>query len=92
MATPYASARHDVVWCAGTSPQHYGMANGVDKGDAFHIEIEMAGGVLEFRVSDGGQWAALDRWTPADRSVIDGQIGFFVPGQDEVRLSSFGRR
>jgi tetratricopeptide (TPR) repeat protein len=60
-----------------------------DKVDAFHIDIELAGGALEFRVSDGVQQATLDRWTPADRSAIDGQVGFFVPGQDEVRLSSF---
>ena len=60
-----------------------------DKADAFHVEIEMTGGVLEFRVSDGVQQSTLDRWAPADQRVINGQVGFLVPGQDEVRLSSF---
>jgi hypothetical protein len=60
-----------------------------DKLDSFQVEIQIGGGVLEFRISDGARWTALDRWTPTERPLTDGQVGFFVAGQDEVRLSNF---
>lgn len=61
-----------------------------DKAEAFDLDIELGAGSLTVRVSDGAQqWSTLDHWTPVDRPQAGGQIGFFVPGQDEVRLKNF---
>jgi hypothetical protein len=42
---------------------------------------------LVHMIKDGDSWTVVDRWTQAD--VNSGKFGFYIPGDDQVALSSF---
>jgi hypothetical protein len=44
--------------------------------------------VHQIRQADG--WVALDRWTEPGSNLSLGRFGFYIPGSDQVALSSFG--
>ena len=38
----------------------------------------------------GENWVFLDRWTQPGGNLSLGRFGFYIPGNDQVALSSFG--
>jgi tetratricopeptide (TPR) repeat protein len=64
-----------------------------DKGDkksfrTLHIRVSPTEIVNQIR--HGDDWKVLDRWTQPGVNLSRGKFGFYIPGSDEVELSSFG--
>jgi hypothetical protein len=38
---------------------------------------------------NGDAWVALDRWSESGANLSQGKFGFYIPGSDQVALSSF---
>ncbi len=63
-----------------------------DKGDkksfrTFGIRVSPTAIVSQIKHDDS--WVVLDRWTPPGANLSVGKFGFYIPGSDEVALSSF---
>ncbi|MGA9545798.1 MAG: PEGA domain-containing protein [Candidatus Sulfotelmatobacter sp.] len=63
-----------------------------NKGDkksfrTFGIRVSPTGIINQIKNSDS--WTVLDRWTQPGADVSLGKFGFYIPGSDEVALSSF---
>jgi tetratricopeptide (TPR) repeat protein len=63
-----------------------------DKGDkksfrTLHVRVSPTELVHQIREGDG--WTVLDRWTQPGTNPSIGKFGFYIPGSDEVELSSF---
>ena len=73
----------------GERKQPARVAHGIsDKIDAVYVSIGLTGNVLDVQVSaDGRAWERLDQ-KPA-RGLVDGRFGFYLPGDDEVRIAHF---
>ena len=41
------------------------------------------------QIKQGDSWTVLDRWTQPGTNLTLGKFGFYLPGNDEVALSSF---
>ncbi len=63
-----------------------------DKGDkkSFRtLQIRVSPTVLVHQIKHGDSWSVLDRWTQPGANVSLGKFGFYIPGNDQVALSSF---
>ena len=63
-----------------------------DKGDrkAFRtLHIRVGPTEIVHQIRHGDRWTLLDRWTQAGANPSLGKFGFYIPGDDEVALSSF---
>jgi len=63
-----------------------------DKGDkkSFRtIQIRVSPTELVHQVRHGDRWTVLDRWTQPGSNLSLGKFGFYIPGNDQVALSSF---
>ncbi|MGC2259279.1 MAG: hypothetical protein WA594_13310, partial [Candidatus Sulfotelmatobacter sp.] len=63
-----------------------------DKGDkkSFRtLQIRVSPAELVHQVKHGDSWTILDRWTQPGANLSLGKFGFYIPGSDEVALSSF---
>gem|GEM_PF-1124401 len=63
-----------------------------DKGDKKSFRtfgIRVSPTALVSQVKHGDSWTVLDRWTPPGGDLSIGKFGFYIPGSDEVALSSF---
>ena len=63
-----------------------------DKGDkksfrTLHIRVSPT--ELVHQIRHGDSWTVLDRWTQPGANLSLGKFGFYVPGNDQVELSSF---
>lgn len=63
-----------------------------DKGDkksfrTLHIRVSPT--ELVHQIRHGDRWTVLDRWTQPGANLSLGKFGFFIPGDDQVALSSF---
>jgi len=63
-----------------------------DKGDkksfrTLHIRVSPT--EIVHQVKHGDRWTVLDRWTQPGMNLSVGKFGFYIPGDDEVALSSF---
>ncbi len=63
-----------------------------DKGDkksfrTLHIRVSPTEVVHQIR--NGDRWIVLDRWTQPGTNLSLGKFGFYIPGDDQVALSSF---
>ncbi len=41
------------------------------------------------QIKHGDSWVVLDRWTQPGANLSFGKFGFYIPGSDQVTLSSF---
>jgi hypothetical protein len=41
------------------------------------------------QIKQGNSWTVLDRWTQPGVNLSLGKFGFYIPGNDQVALSSF---
>jgi tetratricopeptide (TPR) repeat protein len=63
-----------------------------DKGDkkSFRtLQIRVSPTELVHQIKHGDHWTVLDRWTQPGANLSLGKFGFYIPGNDEVALSSF---
>jgi len=63
-----------------------------DKGDkkSFRtFQIRVSPTELVHQIKHGDNWTVLDRWTQPGANVSLGKFGFYIPGNDQVALSSF---
>jgi hypothetical protein len=54
---------------------------------ALHIRVSPTEIVHQIR--HGDNWVVLDRWTQPGTNLTLGKFGFYIPGDDQVALSSF---
>jgi tetratricopeptide (TPR) repeat protein len=63
-----------------------------DKGDkkSFRtLGIKISPTELVHQIKHGDGWTVLDRWTQPGTNLSLGKFGFYIPGNDQVALSSF---
>ena len=63
-----------------------------DKGDkkSFRtLQIRVTSAEVVHQIKQGDRWIVLDRWTQPGANLSAGKFGFYIPGNDEVALSSF---
>jgi len=51
--------------------------------------IRVSPSALVSQIKQGDSWTVLDRWTQPGADLSLGKFGFYIPGSDEVALSSF---
>jgi tetratricopeptide (TPR) repeat protein len=54
---------------------------------ALHIRVTPTEIVHQIR--QGNSWTILDRWTQPSANLSQGKFGFYIPGNDQIALSSF---
>jgi hypothetical protein len=60
-----------------------------DKKSFRTIETRVSATELVHLIKHGDRWTVLDRWTQPGTNPSLGKFGFYIPGNDEVALSSF---
>ncbi len=65
------------------------VPNKGDKKSFRTFGIRVSPTALVNQIKDGDSWTVLDRWTQPGADVNLGKFGFYIPGSDEVALSSF---
>jgi len=63
-----------------------------DKGDkkSFRtLQIRVSPTELVHQIKHGDRWTVLDRWTQPGANLSLGKFGFYLPGNDQLSLSSF---
>jgi tetratricopeptide (TPR) repeat protein len=64
-----------------------------DKGDkkSFRtLQIRVSSTEVVHQIKHGDRWTVLDRWTQPGANLSLGKFGLYIPGNDQVALSSFG--
>jgi tetratricopeptide (TPR) repeat protein len=61
----------------------------VDKKSFRTLQIRVSPTELVHQIKQGDRWTVLDRWTQPGVNLSLGKFGFYLPGSDEVTLSSF---
>jgi hypothetical protein len=60
-----------------------------DKKSFRMIQIRVSPTELVHQIKHGDHWTVLDRWTQPGTNLSLGKFGFYIPGNDQVALSSF---
>jgi hypothetical protein len=53
------------------------------------LQIRVTPTELVHQIKHGDSWTVLDRWTQPGANLSLGKFGFYIPGNDQVALSSF---
>ena len=61
-----------------------------DKKSLRAIQIRVGPNEITSLIRQGENWAILERWAQAGSNLSLGRFGFYIPGNDQVALSSFG--
>jgi hypothetical protein len=61
-----------------------------DKKSFRTIQIRVGPNEIVHQIRQGESWVALDRWTQPGSNLTVGKFGFYIPGNDQVALSTFG--
>jgi serine/threonine protein kinase len=54
------------------------------------LQIRVGQNEILHQIRQGDAWLVLDRWTQPGSNLTQGKFGFYIPGNDQVALSSFG--
>jgi len=60
-----------------------------DKKSFRTLQIRVSPTEVVNQIKNGDKWTVLDRWTQPGANLGLGKFGFYIPGNDEVALSSF---
>ncbi len=60
-----------------------------DKKSFRTLQIRVTPGEIVHSIKTGEAWFVLDRWSLAGSDLSGGRFGFYIPGGDQVSLSSF---
>ncbi len=61
-----------------------------DKKSFRTLQIRVGPNEITHQIRQGEGWVVLDRWTQSGSNLSLGKFGFYIPGNDQVALSSFG--
>ena len=61
-----------------------------DKKSFRTLQIRVGPNEITHQIRQGDSWVVLDRWTQPGSNLSLGRFGFYIPGNDQVALSSFG--
>jgi hypothetical protein len=53
------------------------------------LQVRVSPTELVHQIKHGDRWTVLDRWTQPGANLSLGKFGFYIPGNDQVALSSF---
>ena len=62
----------------------------VDKKSFRTLQIRVGPNEILHQIRQGDSWVVLDRWTQPGSNLSLGKFGFYIPGNDQVAVSSFG--
>lgn len=62
-----------------------------DKKSFRTLQIRVGPTELVHQIKHGDRWTVLDRWTQPGTNLSLGKFGFYIPGSDQVALSSFAQ-
>ncbi|MGC2792944.1 MAG: hypothetical protein WA899_13030 [Candidatus Sulfotelmatobacter sp.] len=65
------------------------VPNKGDKKSFRTFGIRVSPTALVNQIKNGDSWTVLDRWTQPGADLSLGKFGFYIPGSDEIALSSF---
>jgi serine/threonine protein kinase len=54
------------------------------------LQVRVGPNEIVHQIRQGDSWVVLDRWTPPGSNLTLGKFGFYIPGNDQITLSSFG--
>ncbi len=58
---------------------------------SFHtLQVRVTANEILHQIRQGDNWVVLDRWAQPASNLTLGRFGFYIPGNDQVALSSFG--
>ncbi len=60
-----------------------------DKKSFRTLQIRVGPTEVVHQIKQGDKWTVLDRWTQPGANLSLGKFGFYIPGNDQVALSSF---
>ncbi len=60
-----------------------------DKKSFRTLQIRVSPTELVHQIKHGDRWTVLDRWAQPGANLSQGKFGFYIPGNDQVALSSF---
>ncbi len=60
-----------------------------DKKSFRTLHIRVSPTEIVHQIKHGDSWTVLDRWTQPGTNLSLGKFGFYIPGNDEIELSSF---
>lgn len=60
-----------------------------DKKSFRTFQIHVSRAEIVHEIKDGERWTVLDRWTQDGTNLGQGKFGFYIPGNEQVELSSF---
>jgi len=60
-----------------------------DKKSFRTLQIRVSPTEIVHQIKDGDSWTMLDRWMQPGTNLSAGKFGFYIPGSDEVAVSSF---
>lgn len=66
------------------------IAHKGDKKSFRTLQIRVGPNEITHQIKQGESWVVLDRWTQSGSNLTHGKFGFYIPGNDQVALSSFG--
>jgi hypothetical protein len=61
-----------------------------DKKSFRTFQIRVGPNEITHQIRQGENWVLLDRWSQAGSNLSLGRFGFYIPGNDQVGLASFG--
>jgi serine/threonine protein kinase len=61
-----------------------------DKKSFRTLQVRVGANEIVHQIREGDSWVALDRWTQSGSNLSLGKFGFYIPGNDQIALSSFG--
>jgi hypothetical protein len=61
-----------------------------DKKSFRTLQIRVGANEIVHQIRQGDGWVVLDRWTQPGSNLSLGKFGFYIPGNDQIALSSFG--
>jgi len=61
-----------------------------DKKSFRTLQIRVGPNEITHQIRQGESWVVLDRWTQPGNNLSLGRFGFYIPGNDQVALSTFG--
>jgi len=65
------------------------VPNKSDKKSFRTLQIRVSSNEIIHQIKQGESWMLLDRWTQPGANLNLGKFGFYIPGSDQVALSSF---
>jgi hypothetical protein len=60
-----------------------------DKKSFRTFQIRVSRSELIHEIKDGESWTVLDRWTRTGANLAQGKFGFYIPGNEQIEVSSF---